>query len=238
MLNEFLNAVVVETNPRNPQTAGSRVEVHYKRRREMDRYFELPPHLQDRLPPCVRSLIPARHTVKARVTYDQKTGAVLAKIVKARVADLEMHMPGCAVDCRISVNLEMDWDGPVEELEALEAPGAKMPDRKKDRISYTQGPYQVDLTQVTQSFTGVGVSFLFLFVVCFPTRWVRLISLLCCFLYPALCCVSLFALCCTACLFWCSGGLFDSLCTLRVYCYSAGGFRPSFCAWSIVGKMG
>jgi hypothetical protein len=95
------------------------------------------------------------------VTYDQKTNAVLAKIVKARVADLERYMPNCALDCRISVNLEMSWEGPVQELEALGPPTGKgsSPDRKKDRISYTQGPYQIDLTQVTQTFAGPSVSF-------------------------------------------------------------------------------
>lgn len=129
------------------------MQVHYKHRREIDRFFELPPSLQERLPACVRTR--CRKGVRARVTYDQKTGDVLAKIVKARVADIDLHMPQSPMDCRISVNLEMKWDGPVEELEEAAASYAeKAPDRRKDRLSYTQGHYQVDLTQVTQ--TGVG----------------------------------------------------------------------------------
>lgn len=96
-----------------------------------------------------------RKTVRVRVTYDQKTQEVLGKIIKARVADLDIHFPDMPMDCRISINLEMDWDGTVEELEQLPNRGDN-PDRNKDRLSYTQGPYQVDLTQVIHA--GQGVS--------------------------------------------------------------------------------
>jgi hypothetical protein len=90
------------------------------------------------------------------VTHDQKTQEVLGKIIKARVADLDIHFPLLPMDCRISINLEMDWDGTLEELEQIPNPGDN-PDRNKDRLSYTQGPYQIDLTQVTHS--GLGVRF-------------------------------------------------------------------------------
>jgi hypothetical protein len=97
--------------------------------------------------------------VKARVTYDQKTGQVLNKIIKARVADIDIHMPTNPMDCRLSINLEMDWDGPVEELEQLgPIQNDKSMDRQKDRLSYTQGHYQIDLTQVTVSTSGPSVS--------------------------------------------------------------------------------
>lgn len=98
-------------------------------------------------------------SVRARVTYDQKTREVLAKIIKARVADLDIHFPQCPMDCRISINLEMNWDGPVEELEQLGNHPDRQPDRNKDRLSYTHGHYQVDLTQVTHAASGPGVSF-------------------------------------------------------------------------------
>lgn len=126
----------------------------------MDKFFELTPDLQNRLPGCVRSRLGSRvRNVKVRVTYDQKTGQVLNKIVKARVADIDIYMPMGPMDCRLSINLEMDWDGPVEELEQLgPSPSDKMPDRQKDRLSYTQGHYQVDLTQVTLTAAGPGVS--------------------------------------------------------------------------------
>ncbi|KAM3431768.1 hypothetical protein NHJ13734_007155 [Beauveria thailandica] len=147
--NEFLNKAVIQTDPRSAHGKG-RVQVHYKHRREIDKYFELPLDMQARIPGCVRSRLGTRKNVKARVTYDEKTGEVLNKIVKARVADIDLHLPQCPMDCRISINLEMDWDGPVDELEQLAgAPTQGITDRRKDRLSYKQGNYQIDLTQVT-----------------------------------------------------------------------------------------
>ena len=113
------------------------------------------------LPACVASEIASRnHHAKVRVTHDQKTNEVLAKIVKARVADINLHFPEFPIDCRISVNLEMEWDGSLEELERLSSGStrAQQADRKKDRLSYIHGPFQMDLTQVTQSAPGPGVS--------------------------------------------------------------------------------
>lgn len=93
--NAFLNRLVVETDARNPATGPKpRVPIQYTHRREIDRFFELPLGMQEqRLPACVRNLLPHRHPVKVRVTYDKKTNEVLAKIVKARVADLNIHFP-------------------------------------------------------------------------------------------------------------------------------------------------
>lgn len=142
--------MVLLADPRNPESR-SRVQVHYKHRREVDKYFDLAPPQRDLLPGCVRSLL--RHSPRARVTYDQRTKEVLAKIVKARVADLHIHMPNSPVDCRLSVNLEMDWPGPVEELET--GGGGNAP-RQKDRLSYAQGNIQVDLTQVSMAGSGVS----------------------------------------------------------------------------------
>lgn len=157
-LNEFLNTMVVQTDPRNPNARG-RVQVQYKHRREIDKFYELPNALQARLPGCVRSLLGNRRSIKVRVTYDQKTQQVLAKIVKARVADIHLHLPTCPLDCRLSINLEMAWDGSVEELESVSVGHAdKFPDRNKDRLSYKQNHYQIDLTQVTQMMPGPGVS--------------------------------------------------------------------------------
>lgn len=157
--NEFLNGLVVQTDARNPVNAGRarpRVPVVYKHRREIDRFFELPLGLQERLPACVRNLLPHRYPVKVRVTYDKKTNEVLAKIVKARISDLNVFFPDAPLDCRLSVNLEMNWDGTVDELEALAATMTREPppDREKDRLSYTQGHYQIDLTQVTYKVQG------------------------------------------------------------------------------------
>lgn len=157
--NDFLNHVVIQADPRAPH-GDKRVQVHYKHRRELDRFYELPPDMQNRLPGCMRARLGQTRgrTVKVRVTHDQKTNEVLGKIIKARVADIDLHMPTCPMDCRISINLEMDWDGSVDELEGLASTGERQPDRAKDRLSYKQGSYQVDLTQVTQTVSGAGVS--------------------------------------------------------------------------------
>jgi hypothetical protein len=124
----------------------------YKHRREIDRFYELPASMNARLPHALQELQSSKGPLKARVTFDQKTGDVLAKIVKARVHDLHLHLPMSPLDCRISVNLEWDWDGPVEEITSNQLPNRdKVPDRNKDRLSYTQGHFQVDLTQVTHA---------------------------------------------------------------------------------------
>jgi polynucleotide 5'-triphosphatase len=155
-LNEFLNKTVVNTNPANPQAEG-RVKVDYKHRREKDSFYELPPAAQANLPAAVREVMNPRHKVKVRVSQDQKTGQVLAMIIKARIADLDIYMPQQCLDCRISINLEMKYDGSVEEVLASNI-GERQPDRNKDRLSYTQSHYQIDLTQVTQTTMMPNVS--------------------------------------------------------------------------------
>lgn len=151
--------MVIQTDPRAPG-GGNRVQVQYKHRREIDRFFELPPELHGLVPGCMRSRLGQRSkSIRVRVTYDQKNGEVINKIIKARVADIDLHLPACSMDCRISVNLEMQWDGSVEELERhVGGHNNQNPDRNKDRLSYTHGPYQIDLTQVTQTTTAPGVS--------------------------------------------------------------------------------
>ena len=104
--------LVVATNPKNPNKDQGRVPVNYSHTRELDRFYDLSGGLQDRLPGCMRSRFRGKQ-IKARVTYDVKSKTALKKIVKARIADLDLHMPSCPMDCRISLNLEMDWDGPA-----------------------------------------------------------------------------------------------------------------------------
>ncbi len=92
--NEFLNETVKTTFHMNrANNTNPRLPVEYKHRREIDRFYELPSHLRQQLPPCVESLIPSHHSIKVRVSYDEKTKDVLAKIIKARVADLDIFMP-------------------------------------------------------------------------------------------------------------------------------------------------
>jgi polynucleotide 5'-triphosphatase len=134
------------THPGNP-TSKKRVPIDYLHRYETDKFYHLPHSMISHLPAVVREYLKPHQPVKVRVTRDQKTNNVLAKIIKARIGDLDIYNPQAPLDCRISVNLEMRFDGDIEAL--VLSPDA--PDRNKDRMSYTQGPYQIDLTQVTQS---------------------------------------------------------------------------------------
>jgi hypothetical protein len=150
-LNDFLNAQVTATHPNNPAAKG-RVPIQYLHRKETDKFYDLPQAMLDSLPAIIRERVNPRQ-VKIRVSYDQKTNNILAKIIKARIADLSIHNPQSDLDCRISVNFEMRFDGDVEEIIAAGV-GERHPDRGKDRLSYTQGPYQIDLTQVTQNISA------------------------------------------------------------------------------------
>ena len=130
-------------------TPQARIPVEYVHTRERDRFYDLPTADFNGLPPSVRPYIHGRRNLKVRVTTDQKTGRVLAKIVKVRVADMDVFSPRTAFDWRLSINLEMSYDGQVDGLtEVLEE--GKKPDRNKDRVSYRHLAYQIDLTQVTK----------------------------------------------------------------------------------------
>lgn len=109
-----------------------------------------------------------RFKTKVRVTTDQRSGRVLNKIIKARIADCNVYSPMTRFDWRVSVNVEMPWAGDVEGLVAM--PGADVNGagagggdgvRLKDRMSYRHLAYQIDLTQVTD----VGFFFFFVFLV-------------------------------------------------------------------------
>jgi hypothetical protein len=152
--NEYLNSCVADSH----QAKGTRVPIVYKHRRETDKFYDLPDDMRRQLPACIQNHIPSRHSVKVRVTYDQKTNKVLAAIIKARIADLHIYFPRHPMDCRISVNLEMPWEGNLQELERKSAGKEQQPDRGKDRLSYTQTVYQVDLTQVKTMVPGPNVS--------------------------------------------------------------------------------
>ena len=120
----------------------------YVHTKECDAFYELSQAGHLGLPPSIRAQLNPRHRAKVRITTDQKTGKELAKIVKARVADLDIYSPRTAFDWRVSVNLEMNYDGDMRDLvETTE--GGKRADRNKDRMSYRHLAYQIDLTQVT-----------------------------------------------------------------------------------------
>jgi len=147
--NDYLNELVKQSHP----GAGTgRLPLVYRHHKQTDSFVELTPELQKYVPGCMTRQQSGRRSQRVRISRDQETKEVIAKIVKSRVGDLDLHLPTSPMDCRISVNLEWDWDGPTQELEALAArqKGTGEPDRNKDRVTYTHGHYQVDLTQVTQ----------------------------------------------------------------------------------------
>lgn len=124
---------------------------------ECDTFFELSQAGVLGLPTSIRTLLNPRHSqVKVRITTDQKTGKVLAKIVKVRIADLDIYSPRTAFDWRVSINLEMNFDGDMNELVEPQGRNGRRAERNKDRMSYRHLAYQIDLTQVTTAEVSKG----------------------------------------------------------------------------------
>ncbi|KAJ5225276.1 hypothetical protein N7468_006501 [Penicillium chermesinum] len=140
-MNNFLNDAVKASMP---NTNPKRVPVSYAHKKERDTFYEVSPA---DLPPIIRQNLNPRHKPKVRVTTDQRTGEVLAKIIKCRVADIDVLSPCTAVDWRVSVNLEMEYPGDISNLPVVDASRGGRGERNKDRMSYRHLAYQVDLTQ-------------------------------------------------------------------------------------------
>ncbi|CAG8909432.1 unnamed protein product [Penicillium egyptiacum] len=146
-MNNFLNEAVKASMP---QPNSTRIPLAYVHKKERDTFYEI--QASD-LPPVIRQNLNPRHKPKVRVTTDERTGEILAKIVKCRVADVDVCSPRTTVDWRVSVNLEMEYTGDVSNLPVVDAAVTKggRGDRIKDRMSYRHLAYQVDLTQVAKS---------------------------------------------------------------------------------------
>ncbi|KAI9796754.1 MAG: mRNA-capping enzyme subunit beta [Piccolia ochrophora] len=154
-LNQFLNKTLIAskqppitTPPEPPSNPKPRVPMDYVHTRERDRFYELPHAELPGVPLSVRPFLNLRHKMRVRVTTDQKTGQPLAQIVKIRIADLDVYSPRTAFDWRLSVNLEMAYEGDVNGLVEVVESG-KRSERNKDRMTYKHLAYQIDLTQVT-----------------------------------------------------------------------------------------
>lgn len=146
-MNNFLNQTVKASMPQqNP----SRIPLQYVHKKERDTFYEIQ---AAELPPIIRQNLNPRHKPKVRVTTDERTGEVLAKIVKCRVADMDVCSPRTMVDWRVSVNLEMEYTGDISNLPMIDPAVTKggRGDRIKDRMSYRHLAYQVDLTQVAKN---------------------------------------------------------------------------------------
>lgn len=125
----------------------------YKHTKETDTFYELSQAGALQLPPSIAASLNINsrqaNKAKVRITTDSTTGKEIAKIIKARVADIDVYSPNTAFDWRISVNVEMNYNGKKEDLVETEKRDGKHADRNKDRMSYKHLAYQIDLTQVT-----------------------------------------------------------------------------------------
>lgn len=145
LINDFLNHCFKAAN-----AGQERLPMTYVHTKEKDTFFELPADRYKSLPPSILETLNPRHKLRVRVTTDLKTGQITKKIVKARIADLNVYSPKTAFDWRVSVNMEMPYEGEMEGLYPLGGGvGSGEGDRNKDRVSYKSLVYQVDLTQVT-----------------------------------------------------------------------------------------
>lgn len=149
-MNMYLNGQVRESKA----PGASRAEVNYQHTKEIDIFYELGQEQFAVLPQTIKQLIHASGTrQRIRVTRDQKTNQVLRTIIKHRIANLEVSSPQTEWDYRIGINLEINYPGPIDNLEPVVEAGKTLESmkRQKDRMSYSWlGAYQVDLTQVQQ----------------------------------------------------------------------------------------
>ena len=155
--NQYLNAALAASLQKKdePSTTHSRIPITYVHTRETDTMYELTQSAELNLPSAMRNILTPRFR-RVRVTRDQKTGNEIAKIIKIRLADLDIHNPLTPFDWRISVNLEAPYEGDYHELPELMEKGKKPPPRNKDRLTYRHQGYQIDLTQVTIAGEGHG----------------------------------------------------------------------------------
>lgn len=155
-MNGFLNKAFTDSqNPKGRPVAPNtkpRIPMAYVHTHECDTSYELSQAGLLSLPQSILQTINLRHSKpKVRITTDQKTGNTLAKIVKVRLADLDVYSPKTDFDYRVSVNLEKNLEGDWRDLVEPMARNVKRSDRNKDRVSYKHLAYQIDLTQVMSS---------------------------------------------------------------------------------------
>lgn len=156
-LNAFLNKALLSTKqpksvpPIAQAQKPARVPMDYKHTKELDTFYELSQRGLLSLPNSLNVSTRTSHgnKMKVRVTHDQKTGKELAKIVKIRLADIDIYSPHNQVDWRISVNVEMNFQGDLGDLIEPERKQGGAGDRAKDRLTYHHQAYQIDLTQVS-----------------------------------------------------------------------------------------
>ncbi len=157
-LNKFLNSAVESSQTPKPQPGSippagrPRIPMSYVHTYEKDSFFELSQSGTLSLPASIRAQLNPRHPkARVRVTNEQRTGKEIARIIKARVSDLDVYSPCTVFDWRLSVNIEMNFEGDLNKMAESPSIDGKRPARNKDRLSYKHLAYQIDLTQVTPS---------------------------------------------------------------------------------------
>lgn len=157
LFNKLLNDAVQQSRV-GGKAGRPRVPMEYKHTREVDTFYELPSAELAALPPEIRGIVTRQggtKSVRVRVTRDRRSGEVLAKIIKARIRDLHVYSPRHEFDWRVSVNVELNWDGDLQSL--LQTSSADHA-RNKDRVSYRHLCYQIDLTQVKATNVGAQLT--------------------------------------------------------------------------------
>ncbi|KAL8903775.1 MAG: hypothetical protein Q9207_003699 [Kuettlingeria erythrocarpa] len=148
-LNQFLNRSLQDSKPPLKNPKKPRLPLDYVHTYETDTFYSLSPNALSLLPPSIQHHLDRRNKPKVRITTDQRTGQVTARIIKVRISNIEVYCPQTAFDWRLSVSLEVNWDGDLRDLvESTEGMNGRSPDRNKDRMSYKHSHYQIDLTQV------------------------------------------------------------------------------------------
>lgn len=144
-MNNFLNATTQASH-----TPG-RVAIAYKHLFQTDTFATLSPAGIATLPHSVQKRAQHGRELRLRTSRDTKTNQILAHIIKVPLGDLHIQNPGEPYDCRISMNLEVNFPIDIDINELIEPPSHDKPappERRKDRLSYKHLAYSVDLTKV------------------------------------------------------------------------------------------
>ena len=143
-MNNFLNAATQDSHTKG------RVPIIYEHLFQTDTFATLSQEGLANLPQSVKRHHKGRE-LRLRTSRDSRTGQILAHIVKVPLGDLHIQNPQEPYDCRISMNLEVNFPTDTDVTELIEPPSHDKPappERRKDRLSYKHLAYSIDLTKV------------------------------------------------------------------------------------------
>lgn len=148
-MNKILNTALQDSRREG------RIAIRYEHFTDVDSFHPLSATGLKALPPAIRARVERGRPPRLRTTVRHEKGRspyVAARIVKVSVGNLHIFSPNDPYDLRISVNVEVNLDRPDLHPDDLTVPAAsdneEMPERRKDRISYSHLAYQIDLTRV------------------------------------------------------------------------------------------